>query len=126
VGAAPAVAPGGTTTPPPAPGAAPKVDDGGFFGAMGGIPLLLLMFAAMWFLLIRPQQKREKEIRKKQAELKKGDSVVTNAGIFGEIVKIDGDRISVRVSENTTIVFQRGAITSVAEGKDNATAIASK
>jgi preprotein translocase subunit YajC len=72
------------------------------------LPILLLV--VFWFLLIVPQRKRDKEMRKRQAELKNGDQVITSAGIYGKIVNLDGNRVTLQVSENSRIVFQRQAI----------------
>lgn len=82
----------------------------------GGIMLYLpwiLIFVVMYFLLIRPQQKRQKEHQKMLSILKKGDRVITNAGIFGTIVGInEKDNIVVlKVGENTKIEFLKNSIT---------------
>jgi preprotein translocase subunit YajC len=53
---------------------------------------MLVMFAAIallfYFLLIRPQRKREQAQKDMLGRLKKGDKVMTGAGIVGEVVKI--------------------------------------
>jgi preprotein translocase subunit YajC len=106
----------GTTAP--ASDAQPKApaQDGGSLFSM--LPLVLL-FVAMYFLFLRPQQKREKEIRKRQSELKNGDSVVTSSGMFGKIVGIDGDKVTLQLGEGVRVIFQRQAIVGFAnDGKD--------
>lgn len=58
----------------------------------GGMSILFMMiavFAIMWFFMIRPQQKKQKEIRKFQNELQEGTKVVTGGGIYGVVKKID-------------------------------------
>lgn len=57
-------------------------------GITSFIPLILI-FCVFYFLLIRPQVKRQKEHQKLLSELKKGDKVITSAGIIGIINKID-------------------------------------
>ncbi|MDR1816684.1 MAG: preprotein translocase subunit YajC [Puniceicoccales bacterium] len=96
----------GTSVPPPAPHPQQQ-QEGSLLMTFGPF---ILIFVAFYFLLIRPQQKREKEIRKKQSELKSGDQVLTAAGIFGKVVKLDGDRVTLDVGENTRLTFQRSAI----------------
>ena len=52
------------------------------------MPMILMMvaiFVIMWFFMIRPQQKKQKQIRAFQNALKEGDSVVTGGGIFGKV-----------------------------------------
>jgi preprotein translocase subunit YajC len=72
--------------------------------------MLLLFFLGFYFLFMRPQAKQQKEIARRQSELKNGDQVVTSAGILGKVVGIDGDRVTLQVSEGVRIPFQRAAI----------------
>jgi len=74
---------------------------------------LLLIFAVMYFLLIRPQIKRQKEHKKLVEALEKGDEVVTNGGVLGRVVDIGDTLVLLEVADNTTIVVQRFAVTSV-------------
>ena len=55
-----------------------------------GNPLIffVLVFAVFWFFMIRPQVKKQKQERKFRQELKKGNKVVTNGGIFGKVSEI--------------------------------------
>lgn len=61
--------------------------------AQGGnftfIFMIIAMFVIMWFFMIRPQQKRQKEIRKFQNSLQDGVNVVTGGGIYGTVKKVD-------------------------------------
>ena len=52
---------------------------------LAGILPLLLIFVVFYFLLIRPQQKKLKDHKQMIANLKKGDRVVTQGGIIGNI-----------------------------------------
>jgi preprotein translocase subunit YajC len=69
-----------------------------------------LIFVIMYFLLIRPQQKRQQDLQKMQGELKKGDRVVTQAGIIGTIAGIGEDTATLLVDREVKIEFQRTAI----------------
>lgn len=69
-----------------------------------------LIFVIMYFLLIRPQQKRQQDLQKMQGELKKGDKVVTQAGIIGTIAGIGDDTATLQVDRDVKIEFQRSAI----------------
>lgn len=71
---------------------------------------MVLFFAAFWFLFIQPQRKQQKEIARKQSELKTGDRVVTTGGIIGKVVSIDGSKVTLQVSEGVRIPFQRQAV----------------
>ena len=70
------------------------------------IPLILIL-VVFWFLIIRPQQKKQKEHARMVGSLKKGDSVVTNGGIFGTITKVGEDRITLEVSSKVNIQIER-------------------
>lgn len=58
-------------------------------GGASMIIMLVAMFAIMYFFMIRPQQKRQKEIRNFQNSLQIGSKVVTGGGVHGEVKKID-------------------------------------
>ncbi|MBO5611078.1 MAG: preprotein translocase subunit YajC [Prevotella sp.] len=66
----------------------------------GGIGFLLMMvaiFAIMWLFMIRPQQKKQKEIRKFQNALAEGTKVVLGGGIYGVVKRIDLNTNKVKV-----------------------------
>ena len=58
-------------------------------GGMSFIIMMVAIFVIMWFFMIRPQQKRQKEIRKFQNSLQEGTNVVTGGGIYGVVRKIN-------------------------------------
>ncbi|APC91849.1 MULTISPECIES: preprotein translocase subunit YajC [Francisella] len=80
---------------------------------LSSILMLVVFFAIFWFLLIRPQQKKNKELRKMLSELSKGDEVVTNGGMVGKIAKIDETFVDLEVAENVTIKIQRNAVANI-------------
>ena len=70
----------------------------------------LMIFAIIYFIMIRPQQKRQQEIKRMQEALKPGDQVVAN-GILGEVARIKDDIITLKVDENVRIRVQRSFVT---------------
>ncbi|MGZ5201293.1 MAG: preprotein translocase subunit YajC [Telluria sp.] len=72
---------------------------------------LVLMFVVMYFLMIRPQQKRQKELKSMMDALTKGDEVITVGGVLGKVVKVNDAYVTVEVAPNTEIVVQKSAIT---------------
>ena len=76
---------------------------------------LLLIFGVFYFLLIRPQQNRQKEMRKMLAALRRGDRVVTGGGIVGVVqrVKDGSDEIEVEIAPNVRVVVMRDTIGTV-------------
>jgi preprotein translocase subunit YajC len=79
---------------------------------------LILIFAIFYFLLIRPQQKRQKERNAMLQALKKGDKVITIGGIHGTIVDLTEERVTLKVSDTTKMVFERNAVNAV-KGEDS-------
>lgn len=77
----------------------------------------VLVFAIMYFLMIRPQQQRAAELGKVQSGLAKGDRVLTQAGIYGTVVGVDGDKVVLRVDDNVKLEFQRSTIVGLADKK---------
>jgi preprotein translocase subunit YajC len=87
-------------TKPGTPGAASQGDGGGttnMIMMIGGMVLL------MYFFLIRPQRKREKAQASMQNQLDKGDTIMTHAGIIGEIVKLTDNDIVVRIDKRKDV-----------------------
>ncbi len=72
--------------------------------------LMLPLFLIFYMLIFRPQQKQQKERRKMLSELKKGDSVLTNAGIYGKIVEVNEQTILVEIANNVKIKLVREGI----------------
>ena len=58
-------------------------------GGMGVLIMMVAIFAIMWLFMIRPQQKRQKEIRKFQNSLQEGTKVITGGGLYGTVKRID-------------------------------------
>ena len=67
------------------------------------IPLILI-FVIFYFFLIRPQQKKVKEHKLMVENLKRGDKVVTSAGIIGTVERIiDNEKAEVLIAENVKV-----------------------
>ncbi len=71
---------------------------------------LIILFVIFYFLLIRPQQKKAKEHREMLESLKKGDVVITNGGLYGRIVDIDGEELSLDVGNKVIVKVNRNFI----------------
>ena len=85
--------------------------DGGFGGFQAMVPLLL-MFAVFYFILIRPQQQKQKKHREMLQNLKTGDQVITSGGLFGTIMAIDEQKITLRIAENVKVEVGRSFVAS--------------
>lgn len=81
-------------------------------GGMQMIIMLVLMFVIMYFFMIRPQQKRQKEIRNFQNALQIGTKVVTGGGVHGEVKKVNlaENTVEVEVAKGVVIVCEKSYI----------------
>jgi preprotein translocase subunit YajC len=67
------------------------------------IPLILI-FVIFYFFLIRPQQKKVKEHKAMVENLKRGDKVITSAGIIGTVERIiDNEKAEIQIAENVKV-----------------------
>ena len=83
---------------------------------VGSLLPMILIFVVFYFFLIRPQRKKDKQVKEMLANLKVGDRVCTIGGIYGTIVNIKDDTISLAVGkDNVNLVFARWGIRSVEE-----------
>ncbi len=75
---------------------------------------MILIFVVFYFLLIRPQRKKDKEAKAMLDNLKVGDRICTIGGIYGTIVRIKDDVLTIEVGEQKTqMVFARWAVRNV-------------
>ena len=77
------------------------------------LPMMLIMFAVIYFLMIRPEQKKQKQRQAMLQAIKKGDRVITSAGILGTVGTIKDNTVMVKIAENTIVEFTKSAVTSV-------------
>lgn len=77
------------------------------------VPLLLIL-PIFYFLLIRPQQKKLKDHQDMIKKVERGDTVITNGGLIGKVVKVvDDTELLVEVGENVKVRVLRGGISDV-------------
>jgi preprotein translocase subunit YajC len=87
-----------------------------FLQAAGGSSLtsmlpFLLMFVVIYFFMIRPQMKRQKNEKKFQSALAKGNKIITTSGIHGKIVDVvDSDNTVIVETGAGKIKFERSSI----------------
>ena len=78
-------------------------------GYMQFLPFLLLI-VVFYFFLIRPQQKRQKELRTYRESLKKGDKIVTTGGIYGRVSEIKDNKVIMDIGDNVHITVDKSAV----------------
>lgn len=73
------------------------------------LPFVLLI-AVFYFMMIRPQQKRQNEIKKFREGLRVNDPVVTAGGIYGKIKSIDDTTFSIEIAKDVRITVDKGSV----------------
>lgn len=81
----------------------------------GGSPwmsiiMIALIIVVFYFFMIRPQMKRQKELKQFQESLKKGDRVLVAGGIFGTVEELKDDSIIVTIAHDTTIRVLKNSV----------------
>ena len=89
-------------------------------GGMGSILMIVALFAVFYFFMIRPQQKRQKEIKKFRDALGKGDKVVTAGGIYGTIREVKENSFLISIDKDVTIRVDKGSVYPSAEEANQA------
>lgn len=84
--------------------------DAGPFGSLGGFLPIVLIIIVFYFFMIRPQVKKQKDQKKYVDELKKGDKVITNAGIHGKIADVAEKTFLIETEGGHKIRFEKSSI----------------
>lgn len=78
------------------------------------IGLLVVVFGFMYFFTIRPQRKRDKELKAQVAKMAVGDTVVTIGGLVGIIANIQDDSVTLTTSvAHTMVTYKKSAISTI-------------
>jgi preprotein translocase subunit YajC len=94
--------------------AAPGGTGGGDLSTLMSFAPMILIFGVFYFLLIRPQQKKAKEHRMLLENLKKGDAVLTNGGLYGKVTALTDQVVTLEIAEKVRVRVSRGAIAGLA------------
>jgi preprotein translocase subunit YajC len=76
---------------------------------------LVLIFAIFYFLMILPQRKKQKQHTEMVDNLKPGDRIVTNGGIYGTVVGVTDQIIQLRIADQVKIEIAKHAIAGLQE-----------
>ena len=79
----------------------------------------ILMLVVFYFLLILPAQRRQRKITEMLGNLKSGDRVVTNGGIYGKVVGLEGDTLQLQIADQVRIKVARSAVAGMQSEKDS-------
>lgn len=82
----------------------------GMTQVIGQLVPFVLIFVIFWFLLIAPARRRQKAHQKMLDELKRGDRVVTNGGLHGEVAAIEEAVVFLKIADNVKVRVSRSAV----------------
>lgn len=84
--------------------------------------MIIALIAIFYFFMIRPQSKKQKEIKKFREGLSVGDKVITAGGIYGKIKDIKETSFLLEISDNVKIRIDKNSVYPSAEDANNASA----
>jgi preprotein translocase subunit YajC len=87
---------------------------GGDMNTLLSLLPMVLIFGVFYFLLIRPQQKRAKEHKQLLDNLKKGDSVITQGGLFGKVAAISDQVVTLEIADKVKVRVSRAHVAGLA------------
>lgn len=71
---------------------------------------LLLVFVVFYFFMIRPQMKKQKELANYRSSIGKGDKVITTGGIYGKVVEVADNVVTIEIANDVKIRVDKNAI----------------
>ena len=83
-------------------------------GLVSFLPLILIG-AIFYFLLIAPERRRRKQLQATVEALKRGDRVLTQGGLFAEVVSTEPNAVIVKIADGVKVKMTKAAITGLAE-----------
>lgn len=82
----------------------------GALGVLGNLPPFILMFGVLYFVLIRPNNKERQVEQQMLSALKKDDEIVTKSGLYGRIVALDEQVVTLEVADRVKVKMLRKSV----------------
>jgi preprotein translocase subunit YajC len=79
----------------------------------GFLFIIIIAFLLIWLIVVRPQRRRQTEQQQMLGDLRVGDEVLTAGGIYGTILELEDDLVTVEIASNTVVRVARRAIAGV-------------
>jgi preprotein translocase subunit YajC len=73
------------------------------------VPFVLIL-GIFYFVILLPTRRKQQKVQQFLESLKENDKVITTGGIYGQIAKINGDRVSLQIADKVRIEVSRAAI----------------
>ena len=72
--------------------------------------MIVAIIAIFYFMMIRPQQKKQKEIKKFRDGIKVGDRIITAGGIHGKVTAVKEDTFTINIANDVNIKIDKGSV----------------
>jgi preprotein translocase subunit YajC len=82
-------------------------------GSSGFLFIIVIAFLLIWLIVVRPQRRRQTEQQRMLGDLRVGDEVLTAGGIYGTVLQLEDDLVTVEIAPNTEVRVARRAIAGV-------------
>lgn len=79
-------------------------------GGLGSLIMIVALIAIFYFFMIRPQSKKQKEIKKFRENLSKGDKVITAGGVYGIIKEVKDTSFVIEITSNVCIRVDKNSV----------------
>jgi preprotein translocase subunit YajC len=77
---------------------------------MPSLLILILLCALLWFVLLRPQRRRVRQYQATVSAVAVGDRIMTTGGIYGDVVAIEGDQMTLAVAPGVELEMAKAAV----------------
>ncbi len=77
---------------------------------MMNIIMIVVLIAIFYFFMIRPQQKKQNEIKKFRDAIKSGDQIVTAGGIYGKVRSVNNDTFVIEIAKDVRITIDKNSV----------------
>jgi preprotein translocase subunit YajC len=85
----------------------------GASGGTGFVFIIVIGFLLLYLIVVRPQKRRQSQQQQMLGDLRVGDEVLTAGGIYGTVLEIDEDQVTVEIAPETEVRVARRAIAGV-------------
>jgi len=92
--------------------------EGGTGSSFTALIPFALIFVMFYFLILRPQQKQSKQRQELLKNIKRGDNVLTSGGIYGRVLNINGDVVTLEIAKGISVRVARSGISGFAAAND--------
>lgn len=82
---------------------------------IANILMIVALIAIFYFFMIRPQQKKQNEIKKFREGIKPGDQIVTAGGIYGKVRNVNDTTFVIEIAKDVKITIDKGSVYPSAE-----------